>query len=111
MTRITLSSKLLEVDVEATYLPELGDVLHDLMLPTDIQWYMKIVMKPHPEAKAEVVYSIQYASKQRVLKVIEKSHNGKHEHPVDMPEDFVDGIPVPFITEFLEGLPSAMEYL
>lgn len=111
MSRIVMSSKLLDVDVEANFLQELGDLMNDTRLTAEAGWYAKIEMKPHPQAKTDVMYSIRYTPKKRIITIVEKFQGQKHEHPVDILDEFEEWIPVQFITEFLEGLPSATEYL
>jgi hypothetical protein len=111
MSRITLSSKLLDVDVECNFLTELGDLMSDTFLSLEKGWYAKIEMKPHPQAKTDIMYSIRYAPKKRIITIIEKFRGRKYEHPVDVLDEFEEMVPVQFITEFLEGLPSATEYI
>ena len=110
MSRIVLSSKLLDVDVECNFLAELGDLMDDTMFPTDKAWYAKIIMKEHPQAPVDVTYAVRFVKKDRTMKIIEKVHGHEHEHPVEVPED-LDPLPFPFITDFLIGLPSATEYI
>lgn len=111
MSRIVLSSKLLDVDVESEFLAELGELMSDTEFPVDKAWHAKIEMRPHPQAKTNVMYSMSYAPKKRVIKIAEKFKGQKYEHPVDLPEDMVDAIPLGFVIDFIEGLPSATEYV
>lgn len=110
MSRIVLSSKLLDVDVECDFLAELGDLMSDTEFPVDENWHAKIEMRPHSDAKVEVTYSMAYKAKKRLLHITEKTKGEKTHHPVDLPED-LEVVPVPFITDFLLGLPSALEYI
>jgi hypothetical protein len=111
MSRIVLSSKLLDVDVECDFLAELGDLMSDTQFPGEKGWYAKIVMRPHPQAKPEVTYTIRFVVKDSIIKIMEKTAHEDYEHPVDVPEEMAEAIPVPFITDFLIGLPSATEYI
>jgi hypothetical protein len=110
MSRIVLSSKLLDVDVECDFLAELGDLMSDTEFSLEKGWYAKIIMKEHPQAPVDVTYAIRYVKKDNVLKIIEKASGHETEHPVDIPED-LDPLPFPFITDFLTGLPSATEHI
>lgn len=110
MSRIVLSSKLLDVDVECDFLAELGDLMSDTEFPADKGWYAKITMKEHPQAPVDVTYTIRYVKKDNIIKIMEKTQGPDYEHPVDVPEE-MNSIPIPFITDFLIGLPSATEYI
>jgi hypothetical protein len=113
MSRIVLSSKLLDVDVECNYLAELGDLMSDTAFSLEKAWYAKIVMRPHPQAPVETEYRMRFVKKDHVIKIMEVEMLGaghETEHPVDIPED-LDPLPIPFLTDFLIGLPSATEYI
>ena len=111
MSRIVLSSKLLENDIEANFLPELGEYLDGLEFPADKGWHAKIIMRPHPQAKPNVIYKMKFVAKTRILNIAEEAEWTEAEHPVDIEDDMIEAIPAPFITSFLMGLPTAMEYM
>jgi hypothetical protein len=107
--RVELSSKLFEVDFEAESLDELGYITSELDFPVDKGWMAKIILRPWPDVKAEVTYTFRYKPKDSVLTLVEHWQRNKYEHPIDIDAEQGD-IPSGFILEFIQGLPSSMDY-
>jgi len=116
MSRIVLKSKLFDIDIEADSLGELLDMMEDTDFPIDKSWMAKIELRQYPEAKPETVYTLKFSPKKEELVLKEKLRGAEYDHPMELDSGLCNCwelgmIPSGYVIEFLQGLPSAMEYI
>ncbi len=106
---VSLNSKLFETEIAGDSIDELAYITDELDFPVDERWMAKIALKPHPEAKPEVLYTLKYDPKAAVVELVEAWKGKKYTHPIDVDAE-LGPIPISFFIEFIQGMPSSMEY-
>lgn len=112
---IKLVSKLFETVIEAESIEEMLDMLSEEMLPIGKGWTMKIGLYPHREMKPEAVYALKHSPKKEELMLKEHYRGKQYEHPIELDTSCCNCyelgfIPMAMILEFIQGLPSSVEY-